>query len=164
MTFHVDVEVPKRLDIDTDSFDLGLNKSCELKLYAAFADGTREWITDKAQWSSDHTNIADVIKSKVTGYKSGTATIKDSYSGKEATAIVRVDIRNQIVLSKTTVDKQIGESMTLTANANYSDNRVVDVSALAQWSSAHPNVIEVNKGTTKSVKIQLFTRLRRILP
>ncbi|REK76883.1 Ig-like domain-containing protein [Paenibacillus paeoniae] len=152
VTIHVDVEVPKRLDVDTDSFDLDLNKSRELKLYATFADGTQELITDKAQWSTDNTAVADVIKGKVTGYKSGMATVKASYGGKQASATVRVDIPNQIVLSKATVDIQVGESMTLIANANYSDKRVVDVSALAQWSSSNSDVVEVNKGALTGLK------------
>lgn len=80
----VDVDVPKRLDLDMDSLDLDLNKSRELKLNATFADGTQELVTDKAQWSSDNTAIADVIKGKVTGYKSGAATIKASYGDKQA--------------------------------------------------------------------------------
>ncbi|MFF2090864.1 Ig domain-containing protein [Paenibacillus sp. NPDC058174] len=152
VTIHVDVEVPKRLDFDTDSIDLDLNKSRDLKLYATFADGTQELMTDKAQWSSDHPNVADVIKGKVTGYKSGTAIIKASYGGKQVTASVRVDIPNQIVVSKTTADLQIGESVTLTANGYYSDSRVVDVSALSQWSSSHPDVVEVNKGVITALK------------
>ncbi|WP_239615311.1 Ig-like domain-containing protein [Cohnella mopanensis] len=152
VTIHVDVEVPKRLDFDGDSIDLELNKSRDLKLYATFADGTRELITDKAQWSSDNTTVADVIKGKVTSYKSGTATVKASYGGKQATATIRVDIPNQIVLSKTTVDMQVGESITLIANANYSDNRVVDVTALAGWSSSNPDIVEVNKGTITGLK------------
>ncbi|BBI32644.1 Ig-like domain-containing protein [Cohnella abietis] len=152
VTIHVDVEVPKRLDLDTNSLDLDLNKSRELKLYATFADGTQELITDKAQWSSDNTAIADVIKGKVTGYKSGTTTIKAAYGGKQVTAAVRVDVPNQIVLSKSTVDMQIGESITLISNAYYSGERIVDVSALAQWSSSNPDVVEVNKGTITGLK------------
>ncbi|WP_042163674.1 Ig-like domain-containing protein [Paenibacillus gorillae] len=152
VTIHVDVEVPKRLDFDTDSFDLDLNKSRELKLYATFADGTQELITDKAQWSSDKTTVADVINGKVTGYKSGAAVIKAAYGGKQVTATVRVDIPNQIVISKTTADMQIGESLTLTANGHYNDSRVVDVTALSQWSSSHPDVVEVNKGTITALK------------
>jgi uncharacterized protein YjdB len=153
VTVHVDVEVPKRLDLDMDSLDLdlNLNKSRELKLTATFADGTQELVTDKAQWSSDNPTIADVIKGKVTGYKSGTATIKASYGDKQATLTVRVDIPNQIVLSKTTVDMQIGESVTLSAYGQYNGNRV-DVTALAQWTSSHPDVVEVNKGTITGLK------------
>ncbi|MBU5672850.1 Ig-like domain-containing protein [Paenibacillus brevis] len=152
VTVHVDVEVPKRLDFDSASLDLELNKSYDLKLYATFADGTQELITDKAQWSSDDASIADVIKGKVTGYKSGTANIKAAYGGKEATATVRVDIPKQIVLSKTRVDMQIGESVALEANAHYIDNRITDVSALAQWSSSNPDVVEVHKGTITGLK------------
>ncbi|WP_178019645.1 Ig domain-containing protein [uncultured Paenibacillus sp.] len=152
VTVHVDVEVPKRLDLDLDSYDLDLKESREFKLYATFADGTQELVMDKAQWSSDQTAIADVIKGKVTGYKSGTATIKASYGDKQATATVRVDIPNQIVMNKTTVDMQMGDSVTLMANGQYKGGRVVDVSALADWSSSHPDVVEVNKGTLNGLK------------
>lgn len=38
---HVDVEVPKRLDLDTDTIDVELNASKDLKLYATFADGKK---------------------------------------------------------------------------------------------------------------------------
>ncbi|GKU79029.1 Ig-like domain-containing protein [Paenibacillus sp. L3-i20] len=148
----VDVDVPKRLDLDMDSLDLDLNKSRELKLNATFADGTQELVTDKAQWSSDNTAIADVIKGKVTGYKSGAATIKASYGDKQAIVTVRVDIPNQIVLSKTAVDMQIGDSVTLIANGQYNGNRVVDVTALGQWKSSNSDVVEVNRGTLTGLK------------
>jgi len=152
VTIHADVEVPKRLDLDTDAFDLDLNKSRDLKLYATFADGTQESVTDKAQWISENASIADVIKGKVTGYKSGTAILKATFGGKQATATVRVDIPNQIVPSQTTVDMQLGDTITLTANGKYSDNRAVDITAIAQWSSSNADVAEVNKGTIMALK------------
>ncbi|MFC9712073.1 hypothetical protein ACFTRD_28435 [Paenibacillus sp. NPDC056933] len=145
VTVQVDVEVPKSLDFDWASLDLELNNSYDLRLYATFVDGTQELITDKAQWSSDDASIADVIKGKVTGYKSGTANIKAAYGGKEATATVRVDIPKQIVLSKTRVDMQIGESVALEANAHYIYNRITEVSALAQWSYSNPELSRSTK-------------------
>lgn len=65
---------------------------------------------------------------------------------------VRVDIPNQIVLSKTAVDMQIGDSVTLIANGQYNGNRVVDVTALGQWKSSNSDVVEVNRGTLTGLK------------
>ncbi len=152
VTVMVDVEVPKRLDLDVDAVDMQLNQSQQLKLTATFADGTQDVITDKAQWSSDNTAIADVLKGKVTGYKSGVTVIKASYGGKQATATVRVDVPNQIVISQTTVDMQVGDSLSLTANGNYANGRVDNITALAEWSSSNADVVEVNKGTITGLK------------
>lgn len=152
VTISVDVEVPKRLDLDTDAFDLELNQSQQLKLTATFADGSTDVITDKAQWSADSTVIADVLKGKITGYKSGTTIIKASYGGKQATATVRVDVPNQIVISQTTVDMQVGSSVALTVNGNYANSRVVDITSLAEWSSSNADVVEVTKGTITGIK------------
>ncbi|MBJ6361904.1 Ig domain-containing protein [Paenibacillus sp. GCM10012307] len=148
----VDVEVPKRLDLDSDTIDLELNASKELKLYATFADGNKELITDKAQWSSDNKDIADITLGKVTGYKSGTTQIKASYGGKQISATVRVDVPNQITIDKDSVDMQVGATLSLKANANYDNNRVVDITQTAEWTSSSPEVVEVNKGTITAIK------------
>ncbi|WP_028559252.1 Ig-like domain-containing protein [Paenibacillus pinihumi] len=149
---HVDVEVPKRLDLDTDTIDVELNASKDLKLYATFADGKKELITDKAQWSSENKEIADVTLGKVTGYKSGTTQVKAAYGGKQISATVRVDVPNQITIDKDSVDMQAGATLSLIANANYNNNRVVNITQMADWTSSSPEIVEVNKGTITAIK------------
>lgn len=112
----------------------------------------KELITDKAQWSSENKEIADVTLGKVTGYKSGTTQVKAAYGGKQISATVRVDVPNQITIDKDSVDMQAGATLSLIANANYNNNRVVNITQMADWTSSSPEIVEVNKGTITAIK------------
>ncbi|MBP1994947.1 Ig-like domain-containing protein [Paenibacillus eucommiae] len=149
---NIDVEVPRRLDVNKEFISLQVAGTEQLKVIATYANGTKdEELASKAEWTSSNPAIADVIKGKITAYKSGEATIKASYGGKTLTILVDVDIPRIITLSKTSVALQIGDTQQLTLKAIYVDGREENVTEQAEWLSASGAIAEVRRGLITGV-------------
>ncbi|MEC0268803.1 Ig-like domain-containing protein [Paenibacillus anseongense] len=143
---NVDVEVPRRLVVDTDLVSLQTGQEQQLVLHATYADGTSAVVTDSADWSVDDENVAFVIKGKITTYKPGIATVTAKYGGKTTTTKVEVDIPTIIKPSKKTVNLQIGGSDKITLMASFKDGREVDVTNKAEWTTSSKDVAEAQNG------------------
>jgi hypothetical protein len=147
----VDVEVPRRLELNKDLVSMQTGKSEELTLEASYANNTKEDVTNQAEWSSDNEAVAYVSKGKITAYKAGEATITAKYGGKTVTAKVSVDIPNKIVPNNSSVGLQIGDTEQITLKAVFPDGREEDVTDKAEWSTASGSVAEVRNGLITGV-------------
>ncbi|MCU6708546.1 Ig-like domain-containing protein [Paenibacillus sp. J5C_2022] len=147
VSIDVDVEVPKRLELNKDVLALDIDKEETVELTATFADGTTEQIAEKAKWSSSNQNIASVSKGKVRGYKSGAATITAQYGGKSASMEVEVSLPNSLTLSQERVSMQVGDTTKLKVTANFSGGKSVDVTDSATWTSSSANIAEAKRGS-----------------
>ncbi|UKS26346.1 Ig-like domain-containing protein [Paenibacillus sp. HWE-109] len=147
VTANIDVEVPRRLVVNTDSISLKAGDSQTLILTATYADGTSGPVTDGAVWTVDDDKVAFVSKGTVTTYKSGTATITATYGGKTTTTKVEVDIPTIIKPSKKIVNLQIGGSESIVLMADFKDGRgSVDVTSKAEWSTSSKDIAEARSG------------------
>ncbi|NTZ18945.1 hypothetical protein EXW96_15595 [Paenibacillus sp. JMULE4] len=147
----VDVDVPKRLEPEKDTLDLQTGKSDSIVLWATYADGTQEDVTDQAKWSIDNDAVASVLSGKVTAYKAGEATVTANYGGKSVAIKVSVDIPITIKPSLKTVSFQVGGYEQVTLSAIYSDGRTVDITDKAEWSTSSSAIAEVSKGQITGV-------------
>jgi uncharacterized protein YjdB len=148
-TFYVDV--PRRLEVDEENVSIKSGESSTIKLYATYADAAvpREDVSDRAEWSTDNSSIVDVLKGKITAYKSGEAIIKASFGGKSVEFKVQVDVPSLITASKKTVNLAVGGSEQVTIEATYvgdTTERSGLVTELAEWKSSVPANVEVSKG------------------
>ncbi|MZQ82561.1 hypothetical protein GQF01_10610 [Paenibacillus sp. 5J-6] len=143
---NVDVEVPRRLVVDTELVSLQTGQEQLLVLHATYADGTSAVVTESAEWSVDDENVAFVTKGKVTTYKAGVATITAKYGGKTTTTKVEVDIPTIIKPSKKAVNLQIGGSEKITLMASFKDGREVDVTNKAEWTTSNKDIAEARGG------------------
>lgn len=143
---NIDVEVPRRLVVDTDLVSLQTGQEQLLVLHATYADGTSDLVTESAEWSVDDENVAFVIKGKVTTYKAGIATITAKYGGKTTTTKVEVDIPTIITPTKKTVNLQIGGSDKIKLMASFKDGREVDVTSKAEWTTSSKDIAEARDG------------------
>ncbi|MDF2923034.1 MAG: group 2 Ig protein [Paenibacillaceae bacterium] len=149
----VNVDVPKALIVDQEDIFLqtGTAMTSPLVLTAIYADGTTENVTDKAVWSVNDSTIANVIKGKITTYKAGNAVVTGKYGDKSVTVKVAVDIPNSILLSKKTVNFQIGSSEEIKLTALYSAGREVDATSLAEWTTSDSEIADVRKGVITGI-------------
>jgi uncharacterized protein YjdB len=151
VSISVDVEVPRRLELNKELVSLQNGQSEQLILSAMYIDGTKQEITDEAEWSSNNEAAVYVAKGKITAYKAGEATITAKYGGKSVTANVAVDIPNKITPSKQNVALQAGDTEQLKLTATFLDGRQEDVTEKAEWSTASASVAEVRNGLITGV-------------
>ncbi|MDD9270970.1 Ig domain-containing protein [Paenibacillus sp. GCM10023248] len=143
---NVDVEVPRRLVVDTDLVAMQAGQEQQLTLHATYADGTSADVTDSAEWSVDEENVAFVTKGKITSYKAGIATVTAAYGGKKTTTKVEVDVPTIIKASKKIVNLQIGGTDKVTLTASFKDGREVDVTSKAEWTTSSRDIAEARSG------------------
>ncbi|MFM1653869.1 Ig domain-containing protein [Brevibacillus sp. B_LB10_24] len=147
----VDVEVPRRLELNKDLVSLQTGKGGDLELTAFYANNTKEEVTKQAEWSSDNEAVAYVSKGKITAYKAGEATITAKYAGKTVTAKVSVDIPSKIVPNNSSVGLQIGDTEQIGLTAVYPDGKEDVITDKAEWSTASASVAEVRNGLITGV-------------
>lgn len=156
---HVDVEVPRALDIVPAYLTM---KSGETKtigdangvtVKATYANGTTEIITDKLEWSSDNADIVFAGGNKISAYKAGTATLTAKYGGKTGTLIVDVDVPQSLTADATKVALQIGDVKQVTVTATYPDANTPseNVTQKVVWTSSAPAVATVRQGLITGV-------------
>ncbi|MCP1308054.1 Ig-like domain-containing protein [Paenibacillus tyrfis] len=142
----VEVDVPRRLELNKETVTLNSNKSEQLMLQAIYGDGSTEDVTSQAKWTVDKETIASVINGKVSAVKAGEATVTAQYGGKSTSAKVLVDIPNILVPNKKKISMQIGESEQINLKAVYPDGKEEDITQKAEWISSSDQVVEVRRG------------------
>ena len=156
VTVEVNVEIVSRLDLSVDQLSLLLKESQPVTLTATYPNGEASDVptdvTKDAVWTTSNKKVADVVKGVVTAYGAGTATITASYGTESITLDVDVDTTRKLVVSNQNVylslDKATGKlEERLKLEAVYPDNKNVDVTSLATWTSSNTAVAYVNKGT-----------------
>ncbi|NOU94744.1 hypothetical protein GC093_16170 [Paenibacillus sp. LMG 31456] len=153
VTTVVDVDVPRRLELDKEVYSLQVGTPGQLKLYATYADGTtNNEVTESAEWTVENDAIAFVTKGKISTYKSGETKVTATYGGKSISAKVLVDIPTSLELSKKAVNFQVGASEPITLYAIYPDERgKVDITSKAEWLSSSVETASVNNGNITGI-------------
>lgn len=147
----VDVEVPRRLELNKELVSLQNGQSEQLTLSAMYMDGTKQDVTGEAEWTSSNEAAVYVAKGKITAYKAGEAAITAKYGGKSVTANVAVDIPSKITASKQSVALQAGDTELIKLTATFLDGRQEDVTEEAEWSTGSAAVAEVRSGLITGV-------------
>ncbi|WP_179232912.1 Ig-like domain-containing protein [Paenibacillus rigui] len=147
----VDVDVARKLELDTTSVQLKSGNSAQVKLTATYADGTTEDVTERAQWSSDKENVAIVSKGKISAFTTGEATVTASFGSNTAKLVVDVDVARGLTLDKTNVSLRTGQSADLTASATLSDGTKTNVTDQAEWSAGDTSIAYVSKGKVTAI-------------
>lgn len=149
----VDVEVPRSLDIIPAFLVMKSGTEENVIVKASFANGTKEEITDKAEWSTDNEDVVFAKGGKISAYKPGTATVKATYGGKNASLVVDVDVPQNLVANVTNLAMQIGEAKQITVKASFPDNSTEseDVTNKMTWTTTSPAVATVRQGLVTGI-------------
>lgn len=136
-----------RIDGDTSSKPIG--ETWQLMAMGAFDNDTSRNLTDIAMWSTSDSNVASVIKGKVTAKQSGTVKITAAHDSKSMSVILVVEedaVIDSLDVKGYDGSKKSGQSWALQALATLSDESTLDVSSKAQWSSSDETVASVLNG------------------
>ena len=140
-----------------------LGKTLQLLLLGHYSDGTTQFLTESAAWSSSATGIATIANSAgskglatSTGY--GSTTITATAGGQTATATLAVQqpTVTSIVLTPASPTIASGTAIQLSATATYSDGSTPTITTVATWSSSNTSVATVgdsasSKGLATSI-------------
>lgn len=146
VTIPVSVEVIRRLDPSKNSLSLPLNGKEPISLWATFADGAVENVALTAEWTTDNGSVADVIKGEVKSYGTGTATLTAKYGTKTATIKVESGISRRLDVSETSLLMKVNDVKQLTLTSTNADEKPVEVTNEAVWTSGNEAVAYVSKG------------------
>lgn len=137
------------LSMSPPNASLALGTPLRFSATATYTDGsTKDGVT--ASFSSDNAAVLVVNSSSgaVTTKAVGTANVTATFSGKSATAAVTVTdaVVNTITISPDPASVAVGQTIALSAKADYSDGHTVDVTTLATWATQSPNQASVQAG------------------
>ncbi|SHH10611.1 Ig-like domain-containing protein [Desulfosporosinus lacus] len=133
---------------------VNLGNAFTLTAMATYSDGTEVDVTRQATWLSLNPEISVVNHGTVIGRSLGKTTVQAELEG--VIGRVQVEVTPAIVktvnLEPDQSQLQRGESLSLKAMAHYSDNKMVNVTNVATWSSLNPEIASVD-GTGKVIGI-----------
>ena len=127
---------------------------------AAYSDGTLVDITLFASWASTDDKIASMNANIATAKSIGKTTIKATYG--EATGITSLSVKEKqelpititkILVAPKETDVFVGDKITYTATAIYSDNSQKDITNTAIWTVQYSDVASINKNIATAKKI-----------
>ncbi|MEX2460373.1 MAG: ABC transporter substrate-binding protein [Paenibacillaceae bacterium] len=150
-TIAIDVDVARRLDLDSTTMQLNVNANRTAILKATYADGTVEDVTYRAVWSSDNDAVAIVSKGKVSAISAGQAVITAQFGLNSTKLVVDVDVAKSLTLNKTSVSLRSGKTEALVLTATLADGTSIPVTDKAVWTSDNEAVAYVTNGTISTV-------------
>ncbi|CAI8934505.1 DUF1533 domain-containing protein [Brevibacillus sp. IT-7CA2] len=138
------------LSVSDKNILLKPGKSSSIKLYAIYADGTKEDITKnkEVRYETSEEEVALATKGVIkAGKNKGEATITISYQDEEITIPVVVsDVYvSRLKLIPSSLSLDVDEEEQLTLAATLSNRKTEDVTEQAIWDSSEPEVATVNE-------------------
>jgi uncharacterized protein YjdB len=146
-TIAIDVDIARRLELDSATMQLSINASKTAILKATYADGTVEDVTYRATWSSDNEAVAIVTKGKVRAISSGQAVVNAQFGNNTAKLVVDVDVAKNLSLNKTNLSLRSGKTESLVLTATLADGSSIPVTDKAVWTSDNDAIAYVTNGT-----------------
>ena len=134
------------LEIVEGSASLMIGAEVSFKVRLTYDDGSEEWGTDRAEWTSDNEEVATVALGKVSAVAPGVALITARFEGVsdsfeitvEPAQITDIEVRGHGVL--------LNEHATFTAEAHLSDGSSMDVTDQVAWTTSNERIIALGDG------------------
>jgi uncharacterized protein YjdB len=139
--------------VSVSSASMEIGDTRQLTASGHYSDGTSEDVSSAAAWMSSNPAVAQVSNSGlVTAIASGNTSVTASLGGLSASASITVTpALKSIVILPGLSSVSVGDHITLTATANYSDSSTKDVTAQVKWSSSNSSVATVSSSGALSV-------------
>lgn len=140
----------KALTKNVQSLDLLIGESESIELTATYNDNSTAQVSDKAEWSSNNSNVATVVNGVVKGQSSGTAIITAAYGKQTVTVEVNVEIVKRLEADVKQVSLLMKDTKKVALTATYPDGTTKDVTAMAAWESSDEAVADVINGEIRA--------------
>ncbi len=151
VTIHVSVDIPNTIKASLKNVNFQIGSYEKVTLSAIYSDGRVEDVTDKADWTSSSSEIAEVRKGVITGVGTGAATVTAKYGTRTVAVQVSVGVLKTLTTSsKTTFSLKKGAEQKLDVTATYSDGTKEEVTKEAVWTSSNDKAVTVDAGVVKA--------------
>lgn len=143
----VSITVTQIYDLHSSS-SLGVAALRQFTATGNYSDGTQQYITQQATWTSENTSLATVTPTMglVTAVAPGTVNIDATLSGVTGKSSLTVVARNLTAIAITPVNwaMKVATSQQFSATAEYGNATMQDVTGSATWSSSTASVTTVS--------------------
>ena len=153
---------PPTLEISPASIEVPQGTIDRYTATLHYADGTNKNVTSQALWSSDNTNIVNIMPTGddagfAQATSSGSTTINASFEGvnsntAEVTVLAKELLSVEIVIADNASFPE-GTTKHYSAFATYSDESVVEITRDATWKSDNASTVVTAKGFVYGVNI-----------
>jgi hypothetical protein len=131
------------------SINLGVGVLRQFTATGNYSDGSTQYLTQQATWTSANTAIATVTSTMglVTAVSPGTVNISATLSGITGSAsltVVPTQLTGLAITPSTGWSLLVGKELQFSATAEYGDATISNVTSTAAWSSSNPAVATVN--------------------
>ena len=137
------------ISVTPTSADIPVGTNQQFTATGTFSDGGMSNLSAKATWISSDPTVATVDNvGLVKAVSQGKATISATLDSFNSSGALTVDPAALVSISVTPIGPGItvGEMQQFTATADYTDNSMVDVTAMASWSSSNGSVASITSG------------------
>ncbi|WP_261303702.1 Ig-like domain-containing protein [Paenibacillus andongensis] len=151
-TTKIEVDIPTIIKPTKKIVNLQKGGSDKVTLTAYFKDGRELDVTSKAEWTTSSKDIAEARSGEITGISTGTATITGKYGTRTTSIQVSVGVLKSLTVSQEKLVMKKGDSVTLTAEAIYTDDtKNSNAAADVIWTSSNVKAATVDGGKVKAL-------------
>jgi hypothetical protein len=153
LTVTVTEKKVKRLTLSKRTLRLMEGKEDQVALTAYYSDGSKEVVTDKADWTVKDDRVANVENGTISAVAPGKTTITASYrnmSAKWTLTVTKYEVKS-LTISKRRVTLKNGNELKLELRAYYSDYSRESVADKATWESQDEGIATVQNGVITAV-------------
>ncbi len=157
-TLNVSAPVLVMLSMTPQSQSIPLGSTYTVRVDGTYSDDSTAAVTDQVSWSTSSPNISVSASGIVSASAEGVYTLTASLDGNAVDAQVTITPKEivSISLSPGNPGVSLGERVSFTATATYTDGSQADVTNVVDWASSATNIAIVDnnsgsKGLTKNI-------------
>jgi hypothetical protein len=133
----------------SEPMSIGVGALRQFTAYGNYSDGSQQYITQQATWSSASTSIATVTPTMglVTAVAAGTVNISATLSGvtgSSSLTVVNTALTAIAITPSTSWSLLVGAQLQFHSTAEYGDATMSDITNTSTWSSSSTTVATVN--------------------
>jgi hypothetical protein len=133
----------------SEPLTLGVGALRQFTAYGNYSDGSQQYLTQQATWSSAKTSVATVTATMglVTAVAPGTVNISatlDGITGSSSLTVQAVSLTAIAITPSSSWSLQVGKTLQFSATAEYGDATIANVSSTATWASSATAVATVS--------------------
>jgi hypothetical protein len=133
----------------SEPITIGVGALRQFTAYGNYSDGSTQYLTQQATWSSANTSIATVTPTMglVTAVAPGTVNISatfDGIIGSSSLTVQSVSLTAIAITPSSSWSLQVGKDLQFSATAEYGDATIANVTSTATWASSATAVATVS--------------------